>query len=133
MRCTIHDSTDCGEWGGHEEEIYVIKRKKDLFISYDRKLGTCHYELTTRELPKNVKTSYDGKLTQSKKKLLESYIDEFKRHNIYRGEEQGSNAPDYYEIRLEKDSVINGYMIYDMNNAWTTTKYEILRNKLISD
>jgi len=123
----IHDSTDCGEWGGHNEKIHIRNSDTVQTISYVRFQSDCKLFDINYQPPKNIIRSYEGILTKKKNILLQEYIKEFKKHPKFT---HSSNAPDSYEIRFIQDSLFTGFKIY-YTNDWS--RYEVLRNQLIND
>jgi hypothetical protein len=126
----FHDSTDCGEWGGHGETISIYKSKKELVISFNRKKSDCSNGMPFyKPLPDNIQLKFYGSLTKKKQKLVEDYIENLFKHKP--DENMRSNAPDRYEVQLEIGFLTKGLEIDDNDNSWLN--YETFRNDLISD
>ena len=122
ITANITDSNDCGEWGGHEERIEIKKGWCDTFVHiyYTKLPSNCM--LPEFKQPKNIQSSFQGKLSSEKEKYLIQYIEYFENHH-YSG---GTNS-----IRLEfHDSTkFNGYFVGgDMKEL---TKYQDFRDQMI--
>lgn len=99
LKAHIHDDSDCGEWGGHEEMIHIARRDDTLRFYFTRDSTKCIIEaIRAKPLPSNVKTRYKGQLTTEMQKLVNDYINEL---YLYKPERLGiSNAPDDYSVEF---------------------------------
>jgi hypothetical protein len=126
----IHDSTDCGEWGGHNERISIYKIDGQLEISFTREKSDCSEGMPFHKpLPNNIPLEFHGSLTKEKQEWVEDYIEKLFKHKP--NENRQSNAPNRYEVQLETGFLTKVIKIDDHDNSWLG--YETFRNKLINN
>lgn len=123
----IHDSTDCGEWGGHRERIFIYETEGSLVAYYVRDSSNC-------SLPKKFKkNTYRGRrewhvmLTKEKQKLVKSYLKKF--YSYIPPEHLFSNASNSFEVSFTNGDFTNSYSVSDRGSRWK--EYEAFRNELM--
>ena len=128
----IHDSTDCGEWGGHTEEITISKRNDITWIHYTRKANDCDLSDATPKKKTKIQTEYDGALTKTKQECVKKYLRKLTKHIPNKGRSDYrtvSNAPNIYEIKFQDLCLTYSFRINDEDNSWN--RYELFRNQII--
>ena len=124
----IHDSTDCGEWGGHTETINIFNmdlNPDSLMIFYTRYPTRCVTK-QPRPLPKNALIDYRGLLVAEKQEIIREYIKRLRNHIPSTG--MYSNASNSYEVSFTKGHLTTSFKIHDKDNSFK--EYEEFRNTL---
>ena len=125
-----HDSTDCGEWGGHSEQITIRRFNGKLKINYIRKSSDC--ENVTKEKKSGSQIEYSDTLTVIKQEYVKIYLKELLEHTPNKGHpeyKEISNAPNRYEVQFQNGFMTYSFKINDDDDSWK--KYEPFRTKLI--
>ncbi len=127
----VHDSTDCGEWGGHYEQILIYK---DIFsgvlsYSYERQPNKCNDIIGYRGRRPQIHEQFKGVLTKEKQKYVSAYIKElFKFRFDFSGI---SNASNSYEVKFSNRCYSSGFEIEDEGDCWN--KYKSFRDSIIKE
>ena len=125
----IHDTLDCGEFGGHREYIIFTKSNNQLYMNYEREKSDCLLSFKNeKKYSSLIVFSYKDSVTIDKEKDIISYIERLINHRPNKN--SSSNAPNYYEVILTKDSFSLSFKISDKDNSWD--EYESFRNRLIT-
>lgn len=124
----IHDTTDCGEWGGHSEKIMIYKNEGKLLISYNRQKSEClFYKSGEKQFPKGIRMEFQDTLNIQKQNKIKKYLSRLINH--VPSEYQASNAQDRYEIQFQRGHLTTCIIIDDSDNSWK--EYESFRDSLI--
>ena len=106
--------SDCGEWGGHAEYIYLYKNDSALWFTYKNDSIKCT-RIATPEQKELVEVS---KLLSFKQtEIISNYIEnlfEFKKSLEGDGPKASSNGPNCYYIRTKDTSI----EVYDHEQKW---------------
>ncbi|OYU95955.1 MAG: hypothetical protein CFE21_05945 [Bacteroidetes bacterium B1(2017)] len=114
--------SDCGEWGGHFESIYVYRKDSALWFTYKKDSIHCpryanHEQIEMLEVSKP--------LTAKQKKIIQNYLDGFSKFNksIETNKYKTiSNGPNCYNI-ITKDRNIE---VCDHNRKWVLFKNTVI-------
>jgi hypothetical protein len=91
--------SDCGEWGGHIEQIQIFD-SLGLFLKYQKDTVDCE---TLPNLSHEIIESRTKRITQGDKELIQNYIDEIKR--LTKEEKfPCSNASDNFTVTFKKET-----------------------------
>ncbi len=122
IKSYIHESTDCGEWGGHNESLFIYKYDSVWTYTYIRYPSECYSQNGLNEKIKKEDTLVKDDL---------NYIKHFlKIINLAPHTDWISNAPDNYEIRLNLRKKTFYYKLEDADIK-IQTEYRALIKKLI--
>lgn len=95
--------SDCGEWGGHLEHIYLFSRNNNLWFTYKTDSIKCN---GPKETQKSL-IEISKELTSDQKRIVETYIDSLisfqKTHT-----EMTSNGCNLYYLKTN-DTIIKAY------------------------
>jgi len=119
---SFHDSTDCGEFGGHKEVLKIFKNDKVTF-TYHREPRQCLMR-NPSPFPNNIVMNYTWSLDIDKQKLINGYLKQLQDHipskNVV------TNAPSFYWVRF------NGREIFRLNDSDASWKeYENFRDAVL--
>jgi len=117
----IHDSNDCGEFGGHKESILIAR--------YDS-VWTCTFIRYPTQCPSKYKEKIviEDTLNNNDLNNIKHFL---KKLNQMSEPPWISNAPDSYEVRLSTRKKIFSYKIDRTSNRDIRKEYLSFRNKLI--
>ncbi|MCB9198190.1 MAG: hypothetical protein H6600_07015 [Flavobacteriales bacterium] len=115
----INDSTDCGEFGGHNEYLKVVRLPNDQFkINYQRLPSNCPWVRDSTSVEQEIM------LAKSKNTLLEDFlIDLEKLKNTDTG---FSNGYQVFIVEFKTDTI----KVWDGLGLWLG--YEVFRNKILN-
>jgi len=128
----IHDSKDCGEWGGHKEQITIYKNNGILWFHYKRNQSDCELSIELHRRKLEPQSECQDTLTAIKQELVSVYLNELVKHVPNSGNVDFriiSNAPNNYEVQYQNNCLTNSFNIQDEDTSWK--KYERFRNEII--
>ncbi len=128
VKSYIHDKSDCGEFGGHEETILVKKKNGELTYYYKRDSTACPREFAIRykkEVDRPI--ALTGLLSDQKQLLLQEYLDVFFTHQP--SWNQISNAIDSYEVELVTEFRTITFKLSPVENKWN--HYKVMREQFV--
>lgn len=126
----VHDSTDCGEWGGHYEQILIYKELDGaLSYYYERKPNNCNNVIGYRGRHPQIHEKHSGVFTKEKQKYVKTYINELIKFKFYNC--GASNVSNSYEVKFENHACSYGFEIEDDGKRWE--KYESFKNSIIKE
>lgn len=105
---------DCGEWGGHREEVSLFKNQGKLVSSYYKDTVSCDDD--PNEGRKKI-IERKKEITFSDEDELNEYISKFIKISALQKKEIFSHSCTFYKV-LIKDTL---YKFYDENHTWESS------------